>query len=1334
MMISVYAGEDTTVCDDAIINLNAFGAYVTGEVSDGTWFTDGDGYFDNGGTSMTFSQASRYTPGIGDLFSGQFVLTLVSDDPDGNGPKVEVFDQVIVTFQQPPPLVCNQSLNISLGEQCEQEILIQMLMSNPAPPLNRYLIYAYDQAGDLITGNILTASHIGHTVSFEVFHECGGNSCHGTLSVSDKSAPRIICREKTIDCTEGIIAVEVGLPRFMYSDIDTITADSFYIRGLDGCSDTWLTHTDMATIYSCTSANVQAIERSWRAVDMYANIGQCNQRITVARAGLDSVTLTRNYNDLDLPSISCADTFPKLANGAPSPSFTGYPNVYGCTNMEATYQDAIYQSCGASYSVWRSWLIIDWCTSEDLQYNQIIKINDTLAPVFTCPPSITVGTDAYDCVSLPFEIMTGNDIYDCSLTTANASLTHVTTGALYQSASLEFDQIPVGTYNVNFIVTDACGNASSCVSQVQIIDDATPFPICEGQTSVTIGITGVGRMQAITLDDHSIDNCGIQSYEVAKMTDQCNTSSAGIFNTYVDFCCEEVGTTIQVALRVTDMAGNSNTCMTTVRVDDKTAPQITAPTNVTINCDFPYDFDDLEAFGRVVAEVSSRSTFTLPGTNVSITHGLVTDNCSAMVKDTFDQDIECGIGTITRRFIAIDAGNRRDTAYQTITIRNAEPFTEDDITWPEDQSLIACTGADLDPDQTGRPIFNNAACANLVASYEDREYLVQDTACVKILRTWTVADWCQYDQVTDFGLWEHVQIINLDNTVAPVIQCRDTVICSYTQDCGPTAFSYQIAASDDCSDAASMDYYWVVRRLGQMTIEASGFTRSVSLTLIPDTYIIDITVEDGCGNSAACTDTITVADCKKPVVYCESSITTVIMPSTGSLEIFAKTFDYDSYDNCSESLRFSFSSDVLDSTKILTCDDLDQLPSKTLSLDVWVTDEVGNQDYCTVTLILQDPSRTCSTGGLNVGGRITSADGTTINGVHLQLKSVTHPYVYDTIVDEGAYLFDRVVPGLSYTLTPQKLDEIKKGVSTKDLVWIQRHIINAQRFTTPDQMLAADINADSRISGQDVVMLRKLILGKISDLPQEPFRFYPVAHIFEDTLAPYGVNQEIRIENLDEDRLREDFRVVKIGDVDGNAFSVNRSQSTESRSSVPMYYEKSSENMVTFELDRKVEVGDGLQFSLSFGREIVSVQGLPESDFHIVNDQLLVSVLGQQDNGKVVFDVELSTAGKVYQPIMSPALEPEIYSQEGDQTLYLADRQTEVAVYRNPCSHIFIIEQDHVIEYDITIHTIEGKLLYKNRHSGTAKVDVASFDYVGMAMVSTYNSKGSVNTYKLLLQ
>lgn len=54
------------------------------------------------------------------------------------------------------------------------------------------------------------------------------------------------------------------------------------------------------------------------------------------------------------------------------------------------------------------------------------------------------------------------------------------------------------------------------------------------------------------------------------------------------------------------------------------------------------------------------------------------------------------------------------------------------------------------------------------------------------------------------------------------------------------------------------------------------------------------------------------------------------------------------------------------------------------------------------------------------------------------------------------------------------------GVTSLDLVLIQKHILGLEVFTEPAQFIAADVNRDELISGSDIVEIRKLILGKIS--------------------------------------------------------------------------------------------------------------------------------------------------------------------------------------------------------------------------------------------------------------
>jgi len=66
------------------------------------------------------------------------------------------------------------------------------------------------------------------------------------------------------------------------------------------------------------------------------------------------------------------------------------------------------------------------------------------------------------------------------------------------------------------------------------------------------------------------------------------------------------------------------------------------------------------------------------------------------------------------------------------------------------------------------------------------------------------------------------------------------------------------------------------------------------------------------------------------------------------------------------------------------------------------------------------------------------------------------------------------------------------GVSTFDVIQIQRHILNVALFTSPFQKIAADVNNSGTITTLDVILIRKLILGIISEFSEvDSWRFVP---------------------------------------------------------------------------------------------------------------------------------------------------------------------------------------------------------------------------------------------------
>ncbi|MCE2789541.1 MAG: hypothetical protein LW630_06465 [Saprospiraceae bacterium] len=77
---------------------------------------------------------------------------------------------------------------------------------------------------------------------------------------------------------------------------------------------------------------------------------------------------------------------------------------------------------------------------------------------------------------------------------------------------------------------------------------------------------------------------------VVEITDPCG------FSDYVQFCCTDVSTTPQmVQFRVIDKSGNYNECMVNAFIQDKLAPTLSCPVNMTVNCNGAWDVKDILA-------------------------------------------------------------------------------------------------------------------------------------------------------------------------------------------------------------------------------------------------------------------------------------------------------------------------------------------------------------------------------------------------------------------------------------------------------------------------------------------------------------------------------------------------------------------------------------------------------------------------------------------------------------------------------------------------------------------------------------------------------------------
>ncbi len=1344
MIIEVDAGDPATICYGEVLELEDLGATISGDVTDGLWFTYGDGVFLPGGQSNgIFSTTTQYQPGLQDQSNGSFILILVSDDPDGTGPMVEVSDVVTITFMNAPALVCNNSINVSLSEGCQQVVDVTMLLANPIEPYDKYQIELLDENDNVIVDNLLTVDHIGTNISFIVSHDCTNGFCDGSLSVYDNIAPFLNCVDTEANCETGVSPDSIGFPIPFYATATSNGENTYTVVDFDDCGDVTLTYTDIEEELACAVTGfAKQITRTWSATDEAGNNSICEQIIMVLPLSLADVVLPPNYDGITNPPLSCDGDWIPLPNGHPSPESTGEPTFAECSNIQGTYTDVYFEECGAGFKIVRKWEIFDWCMSgnNNISHNQIIKILDQNGPVFECPEDITLNSKPYTCESVAEELIFAEIITDCSdysvsykiLTLDSADVTN-----LYLNGNI-VENLPVGEYWLINIATDVCNNETECASIITVEDTSAPFAVCEGFTKVSLTSNGVAELFATSVDDESFDNCGDITMEIAKMTDECGWGLD--FGPKARFCCEEIGDTIMVAFRVTDQNGLSNTCMVTVKVEDKLPPEIVCPTDLTVSCNFAFNLDDLSVFGEVLEGTSPAQVIIIDGENVG-QFGYFNDNCGAMVDETSTYDIDCGAGIIERTFTATDYYGQSSSCTQTITLVNDNPFLESDITWPSNFEMNGCDTIQANPDITGEPTLSDQKCALVESTYEDQIFHISGGACIKILREWTVIDWCQYDPNSGEGLWTYLQEIKLKNNIAPVIlSCEDQVECTYDDDCQSGMITITAFANDDCTDSLNLLYLWKLDLDDDGSIDEIGEGISFDRELDLGAHRVFWTVEDGCGNEAYCDYMIDVRDCKNPTPYCISSITTTIMNEAGAIDIWAIDFDFGSTDNCTaqEDLIFSFSTDLNDDRRIITCDSIENGVAQSFTYNLYVTDEWGNQDRCTVTFIVQDNTDWCENGTIKgkIEGKVITHKDKNIQDAEIDIVASIDTFSGFEMTDEsGAFKYEETPELLKYVLRPYYNSAASGGVTTLDLVKIQRHILGLEPFDNPYDIIVSDVNKNEKLNSSDLLTMRKMVLGIITEWPKEipNWRFIDSSFVFEDPEDPFYYPDSIVIQHLMDTTHAANFIAMKMGDVNGsyNPSFANTNQDIELRTSKEIEAILSTSKNVhndefTSLLFDTEDLVDGLQFSLRVGKDaIISSSILTESDFAIQYGILKVSWLNSANidlNGQSFLKIE-SNGGEID---LTKDIDAEVYIDVEAYSFDLVKRddnteqsivQAYLKVLGNPFSNdLNILNSNSTEKVDIEIFDAVGQLVFQNTIGSQQNISISASKFTNQGI------------------
>jgi len=219
-------------------------------------------------------------------------------------------------------------------------------------------------------------------------------------------------------------------------------------------------------------------------------------------------------------------------------------------------------------------------------------------------------------------------------------------------------------------------------------------------------------------------------------------------------------------------------------------------------------------------------------------------------------------------------------------------------------------------------------------------------------------------------------------------------------------------------------------------------------------------------------------------------------------------------------------------------------PGEFTTAEIWARDTSGNTTTVTVPVYLN--SLICDPGYYFMAQkpRLFSNELDPIHHVDFHLQAGndclgdsvnTHFNSEDTGYFGG---FGYVCPiGYTSRVEPSKNEDPLNGVTTLDLTLISKHILGIAPLENPYAIIAADANQDGKVSVFDIVILRKLILGIVNELPNgKSWQFIPKNYVFPAPDNPFAPPFPLEISlPLTQPASNFEFIGVKIGDVNFSA-------------------------------------------------------------------------------------------------------------------------------------------------------------------------------------------------------
>jgi hypothetical protein len=1122
-------------------------------------------------------------------------------------------------------MACEDFVNISLDEDCSALVTPDQLLSSSISGSYSIDIFYFS----LSLSNPLDDSYAYDLLDYTITSDETGNSCSGVLMLLDFISPVIECPTEPVvmNCNTETDTVTVPEINDNCTGAFLIQIDEFWFD-TDYCDDgkVKLFKTFTGFDYNGNEAEpcTQVIELIreteidfpndilW-SYDQFTNYEGITDTLALNEALYESIGIDTQL--VDFTDIQADSILTSTGSGVPR---NFYP---GLCEYSIASSDVNFTTCANGQVIVRTWMVLDWCTNELITGNtfgedniQFIFVSDVIPPLVTGPDSLLLNAenpsgDANLCLTrgfVPPPVVLDDSVeYEIRIFSSIGELDYVNGVDGSEGAFIPFPGLPLGEHIIEYKVKDDCDNETILSVPLSVVDQSNPVLITVPSSLISLNDLGLIDVFAEVFDQGSFDNCCIDYFEIKKETDLCNTASNLNYSESIQFCCEEVGTSVPVKIRVFDCFGNSNEAIISIVVQDNLPPVITScPSVVSLDCT-TYT-DDILPF-LTAGEESVLNSYGVPS---------FYDNC------TFSYDYElvtniddCNQGTIERIWSVKDAtGTVSDVCSQIINIDHVENWS---VLFQEDL-IINCLTDTLGVYQS--PIIFNQQCALVSSAFNDVVFDGGINACYSFFREWTCINWCTYNvqdgnfysdlsevdlaqdlnsdgkidslvftvssgpQGNSDGVVQYTQFIRVVDENAPVVEVSDQSFCSDESNC-LTQFFLATPNIEDCSSSTTL------------SIESNipnGDHLGPYSEVPPGLYSVDYSVTDNCDNTTIKTINVVVEDCSAPLALCRD--TTLEITNIDSVTIGALDLAWESVDNCSTELGFTFSASNSE-TLMFSCQDQGEY-----IFEIEVNDSSGNNSTCSSIVVVADSAGNCLADDLQITGAIMTENSIYLDSVEVHLEEL---FLSNLTDDNGNFEFTDLLENDTCTLKPHYETSISLGVTTLDVVKIKLHILQSQLLDSPYKLIAADINNNGTISTIDIVALKKVILGLSEDFPNNSsWRFIPVDYVFEDPANPLETPfpEHINFSPLQASNLESNFYAIKVGDVTNSIDNLGSTQIDNRTENVTYPIIISDQDLVAGQfqiltIQTKLTQLLGLQGRLSFDMGAIEIESCKNPDF-----------------------------------------------------------------------------------------------------------------------------------------